>query len=522
MSIWSKQRKETKIVLLAVSLLGCHVLGMFLAGFSRGQIPYLTKFVTFVGFVAIPLCSWLVSRSIDRRVERLPLRDSIKALVRICVAACFIGLLPSFFHVLQDLPLPLISRTLELVTAVVSIAMVSGMVMLGLGVADLIYRLTSRVTHLATRMMLLLLMAAFGTFLWLSFLGYQSEVIIHWALQQGHLDVYLKETAVFEKIASSYVGTLAGALSLELPFILLLAWRFGHNATKGLGELRRGFDRVARGNLQQPVKVNGHDEIANMQHGFNDMLVATRERQFLETAFGQYVSPLILARLRNVPAREQWIGERLQATVLFSDIRGFTSMSAKLPPEAVIDLLNDYMSIMIDTVATYEGYINKFVGDAIMVIWNTPVVAADHPLRALACAAAMQEALAAANREGRFGKQQVEMGIGVNTGTLVAGNLGNKQQVEFTVIGDTVNVASRACSKAAPGQVALTQQTLQAAKECAASAQPVLVTSLGQVDLKGKGPTELFALDTSAKKLWQLLNSIAAETKRSASAPSAP
>jgi len=262
--------------------------------------------------------------------------------------------------------------------------------------------------------------------------------------------------------------------------------------------LRAGFDRVARGDYEHQVPVQGNDEFAVMQRGFNAMLASARERQFLERAFGRYVSPVVLDRLRHAGAGTMLAGERRVATVMFSDIRGFTAMSAALAPEQVIAVLNAYVSLMIETIARFDGYINKFVGDAILVVFNVPLDQPDHALRALLCARAMQRELASANARGLFG-EVIEMGIGINTGSLVAGNLGNERQVEFTVLGDTVNVASRACSKAGAGEVYLTAAVRDAAREAAArrGEEAPKVRSLGGVELKGKGEVELFALEGS-------------------------
>jgi class 3 adenylate cyclase len=278
---------------------------------------------------------------------------------------------------------------------------------------------------------------------------------------------------------------------------MVMAWRVGRRATGGVAVLRAGFDRVARGDFEHPVAVQGNDEFAAMQRGFNDMLAAARERQFLERAFGRYVSPVVLDRLRTSGTHAMLVGERRVATVMFSDIRGFTALSATLAPEQVIAVLNAYMSLMIETIARYDGYINKFVGDAIMVVFNVPLDQPDHALRAVACARAMQRELADANARGLFG-ERLEMGVGINTGSLVAGNLGNERQVEFTVLGDTVNVASRACGKAGAGEVVLTA----AAREAAGASAPA--TSLGRVALKGKGEVELFqlALDDGSYDRW--------------------
>jgi adenylate cyclase len=266
-----------------------------------------------------------------------------------------------------------------------------------------------------------------------------------------------------------------------------MAWRFGRKATRGLDALHDGFGRVAEGKYDEPVPVSSKDEVGDMLRGFNAMLETARERQFLENAFGRYVSPVVLAELRAKGESSLYNGERRDATVLFSDICGFTAMSASLPPERVIAVLNAYMSRMIDTIARFDGYINKFVGDAIMVVWNAPLDQPDHAKQALGCAKAMQEELAAANAEGLFGDTpDLEMGIGINTGPLVAGNLGNERQVEFTVLGDTVNVASRACGHATAGSIVMTSAVVEAAE--------VDAVSLGEVEVKGKGKMELFAL----------------------------
>jgi adenylate cyclase len=159
----------------------------------------------------------------------------------------------------------------------------------------------------------------------------------------------------------------------------------------------------------------------------------------------------------------------------------------------VIAMLNSIMSLLIEVVARHDGYINKFIGDAMLVVWNAPLDQDDHAARAVRCAVATQEALAAQCAAGGFAGRQVKMGIGINTGPLVAGNLGNDRQVEFAVLGDTVNTASRCCSAAGPDEIWVTQATVEAvaAHDEALAAR---FRSRGPVALKGKGDVELFAI----------------------------
>jgi len=493
-------RRHALITSAATILFLGHVTAMAIAGFTRGA-GAVAWVATAMGIVSAALGSFELVRSLDARIEAERWVVVSGGAARIAIGVVFVAIIPVAYRVLSGLPLPLLGRALELCSLALSIAVLSGLGLLALGIADTLYRATAGLRRLSTRLMVLLLVAALGTFLWLTFLGIQVEALLAWAIRAGRLQVYVHLFDWISRSASVVFGGLAGAIGFELPFVLLMAWRFGRRATESLAVLRAGFDRVARGDYESPVAVSGNDEFAAMQRGFNEMQASARERQFLERAFGRYVSPLVLERLRAVGAGAMLAGERRVATVMFSDIRGFTAMSTALAPEQVIAVLNAFMSLMIETIARYDGYINKFVGDAIMVVFNVPLDQPDHALRALACARAMQRELAAANAREAFGAQQLRMGIGVNTGPLVAGNLGNARQVEFTVLGDTVNVASRACSKADADAVVLTEDARAAALGMLHGEESVATRDLGPVALKGKGEVSLFALDLDASRL---------------------
>jgi class 3 adenylate cyclase len=479
---------------VAIVLFVGHIVAMALAGFTLGgrQVAWVA---TAMGVVCAVLSSVELVRAADAHVEARHKSVTVGGVLRMAWGVVLVAVVPVAYGVLSGFPLPLVGRVLELASLVLSIAVLSGLALFVLGLADTLYRATAGLKRLSTRLMVLFLVAALGTFLWLTFLGMQAQALIAWAIEAGRLQVYVRLVERLSRSASVLFGGLAGAIGFELPFALLMAWRFGRRATEGLAVLREGFDRVARGDYEHPVAVTGNDEFAAMQRGFNEMLASARERQFLERAFGRYVSPVVLERLRSVGAGAMLAGERRVATVMFSDIRGFTAMSTALAPEQVIAVLNAYMSLMIETIARHDGYINKFVGDAIMVVFNVPLDQPDHALRALACARAMQHELAAANARGAFNGQELHMGVGINTGPLVAGNLGNERQVEFTVLGDTVNVASRACSRAGPDEVVLTVATRSAALGMLREGESFATHDLGHVALKGKGEVALHALD---------------------------
>ncbi|TAK28895.1 MAG: adenylate/guanylate cyclase domain-containing protein [Myxococcaceae bacterium] len=491
-------RRELVLPAAALVLVGGHVTAMALAGFTRGA-GFVAYAATATGLLGAALCAFELVRRVDPWIERSLRRPVLRAAARVGAGAALVAVIPAAYGLLSGLALPRLQRALELVSVALSVAVLTGLAMFSLGIADAIYLTTAKFRRLSTRLMVLLLVAALGTFLWLSLLGMQAQALLERTIRAGHLEAYVELFGWLSRSAAVVLGGLAGAIGFQLPFVMLMAWRFGRRATQGVAVLRAGFDRVARGDYEHQVPVQGNDEFAVMQRGFNAMLASARERQFLERAFGRYVSPVVLDRLRHARAGSMLAGERRVATVMFSDIRGFTAMSAGLAPEQVIAVLNAYVSLMIETIARYDGYINKFVGDAILVVFNVPLDQPDHALRALLCARAMQRELADANARGLFG-EVIEMGIGINTGSLVAGNLGNERQVEFTVLGDTVNVASRACSKAGAGEVYLTAAVRDAAREAAArrGEEAPSVRSLGGVELKGRGEVELFALEGPA------------------------
>lgn len=171
-----------------------------------------------------------------------------------------------------------------------------------------------------------------------------------------------------------------------------------------------------------------------------------RDKKRVRNMLAQYVSPNILAEV--VDKYEDYlraeVGSKEHITVLFSDIRGFTDISELLPPEKVVEILNMYFAAMSDVVFKYEGTLDKFIGDALMAFWGAPIRASDHPRRAVAAALEMHRRLKEVNaRLETKGWPHIRMGIGINTGDVILGNIGSEKKLDYTVIGDNVNLASR-------------------------------------------------------------------------------
>ncbi|MCG2813942.1 MAG: adenylate/guanylate cyclase domain-containing protein, partial [Thermodesulfovibrionales bacterium] len=173
-------------------------------------------------------------------------------------------------------------------------------------------------------------------------------------------------------------------------------------------------------------------------------LVVERKNRYLKKAFSSYVSPELVAEIIKNPDRLALGGEKKEITVLFSDIRGFTGISEKLAPDVLVSLLNGYLGPMTEVVLKNNGTLDKYIGDAVMAIYNAPLNVTDHPEKACRTAIEMIDKLKEINSSFKQkGLPPVDIGIGINTGYAVVGNMGADMRFDYTAIGDTVNLASR-------------------------------------------------------------------------------
>jgi len=182
-------------------------------------------------------------------------------------------------------------------------------------------------------------------------------------------------------------------------------------------------------------------EEAGHEASLRSRLRLYEEKHLLRDTISRYVSPEMCEEILKNPALLQLGGRRQQVTVLFADIKSFTAMSETMAPEAVVEVLNTYFTEMVDLVFKHQGTLDKYVGDALMAVFGVPVPLPHAATRAVECALAMQRRLARMRAEGRTPVQGVR--IGINTGEAIVGNIGSDKRMDFTVIGDAVNVAAR-------------------------------------------------------------------------------
>jgi adenylate cyclase len=196
---------------------------------------------------------------------------------------------------------------------------------------------------------------------------------------------------------------------------------------------------------------------------------------------GRFLSPAVVDMVMSESTTLELGGAKRTVTTMFCDIRSFTLLAERTAPDELVVLLNEHFTEMTEIIFSYRGTLDKYIGDEIMAVWGAPLSAPDDPFRAIGAAMAMQEANAQLNKKrAAEGRPQFEMGIGIDTGEVIAGFMGSPERMEFTVVGDRVNTARRLCSLAGPGQVVIGEPTYNTVQD------QVDARAIGTVMLKGK------------------------------------
>ena len=186
----------------------------------------------------------------------------------------------------------------------------------------------------------------------------------------------------------------------------------------------------------------------------------------VKNTFKRYVSKQVVDEILDNEAKLNLGGEEREATILFTDIRGFTSMSEKMNPKTVVSTLNEYFSEMIDIVFKHNGTLDKIIGDELMVIYGAPLSFEDDTFRAVKTAIEMQQCIKEMNKKRKKKKEaEILVGAGINKGNVVSGNIGSREMMDYTVIGDTVNLGSRLCSAANPGEILVSESVYEGLKK---------------------------------------------------------
>lgn len=296
----------------------------------------------------------------------------------------------------------------------------------------------------------------------------------------GALYLGFSQKAIDEALAGARRQTLAiSALMIlvGLAGALTVATVLSHPILR----LVDGTRAIAAGELDVSLAVSSRDEIGILTESFNRMAQSLREKEMIKRAFTRYVAREVVDEILKDPERLVLRGERRVVTVLFCDIRGFASLTERLKPEEVVQLLNEFYTLIIDTTVQHGGTLDKFLGDGVMTIFGAPIATPEHSLQAVRTALAIQTGIVELTESRiRGGRAPIEVGIGISAGEVVAGTVGAEERMEYTVVGHSVNLASRLENAARPGQILMSEDTYDQLTGL------VEARSLGPIKVKGK------------------------------------
>jgi adenylate cyclase len=292
-----------------------------------------------------------------------------------------------------------------------------------------------------------------------------------WAMQRfeprqlhgkmGRIDMLaaLDVTDIHRIVRRNLLYALA-VLGVAALVSMWFGWRLASVMSRALRRVNTALKRVEQLDYVHVLGVHTGDELEDLANGFNTMVDGLKERDKLRTTFGKYMTAAIIEHL--LAGKVALGGESLTVTILFTDIRSFTTISEKMDPQQLVGLLNEYFTAMVGIVMSEGGVVDKYIGDAIMAVFGAPVPKEDDAVNAVRAAVKMRRALEELNgRLAARGMARLRTGIGIHTGQVIAGNIGSERRMEYTVIGDAVNLASRleSCTKDLGVDVLISEDT---------------------------------------------------------------
>jgi adenylate cyclase len=314
-----------------------------------------------------------------------------------------------------------------------------------------------------------------------------EKSVMYQKLEVGKVRLAISQRKILESIRLAKLFILV--LTVIIILIgLLLSLGLSMYISHPINKLRESTKALGKGDFDHRIAIPRNDELGDLGSAFNKMAEDLALKDKIQDSFGRYVTPEIVDLIMADPDDNPWMkGSRVEATVLFVDIRGFTTLSENKAPEVIVELLNDYFSRITEIVIKHGGHLNKFVGDAAMAIFGTPVPNLEHAEAAVKAALDIQAAIAMLDGTKLDGTQKIQflpyqVGVGINSGEVVAGNLGSQKRMEYTVIGDNVNVASRLTSLAEAGEILISKRTYELIK----SKIKLKIEEKGTVPVKGR------------------------------------
>ena len=262
-----------------------------------------------------------------------------------------------------------------------------------------------------------------------------------------------------EQSTRQAVQAISGATLLMITLSIGMAFALGRRISQPIDKLVEASRAIGNGEYTFRFKDRRKDELGLLMQAFNEMAEGMLEKSQVKNALSRYVSPgvarQILSNLGNVGLS----GKQIEGSVLFADITGFTKISEQIEPKALVDMLNRYFTLITCACSINHGIVDKYMGDGAMLVFGAPETDADHAFHAVSCALLIQKLVTQENlqREAQ-GLAPVRLRIGINTGSMLAGNMGSCDRMEYTVVGDTVNLASRLCGITNGDQIVISRE----------------------------------------------------------------
>jgi class 3 adenylate cyclase len=295
-------------------------------------------------------------------------------------------------------------------------------------------------------------------------------------------------TVIRNQQRAIWISAIVTAIAATLGF--MFAMLVGSGITRPVYQLLEGTREVEAGRFDKSIPVTTRDEIGQLSIAFNRMIERLRNNEQIREIFGKYIDPRIAQDLLKQPAAVATQGQRRVMTVMFCDMKGFTTLSENVTPQGLVKVMNRYLSMMSEPIRGHRGIIDKYIGDAIMAYWGAPFVEeADQAHFACLAAIEMVERVGALRQElpellgVRTIPMQCDIRIGIATGEALVGSIGSEYMISYTVMGDTVNLASRleAANKVYGSRCLVSGATVAAAKDAAIEVREIdRVVVLGQ------------------------------------------
>ncbi|WP_226664955.1 adenylate/guanylate cyclase domain-containing protein [Microbulbifer aggregans] len=308
-------------------------------------------------------------------------------------------------------------------------------------------------------------------------------------VRAGSVVVTLSASQMDRAAAGARNAIIYATLAMTILASLLAYW-LSRRLSLPIHHLMEATRAIGRGDLATRIDQQRNDEIGFLFEGFNNMAAGLLKKSQVEQVFSRYVSKNVADKVLANLDEVRLVDRPIEATVLFADITGFTAMSEKLQPSQVSELLNEYFSYISNACSMYGGVVDKFIGDCAMLVFGVLEEDTDHTFNAVSCAVLIQKLAAQLNEQRRAnGRPEVHFRIGINSGAMLAGNLGSDERMEYTVVGDAVNLASRLCCEAQPNEIIIRKQLFT-------MLQPRIIAQAGQnLPIRGKSaPVRIYSV----------------------------